>query len=109
MAARVTSWNYAAFGRQVLASEAMVAEMAKRAEKIKAAAEADAPVLEDGPHPGRYKAAFAVSSGVKESKKGRRRAFGRVTNDAPEARWVEYGTTHNPRHRTLGRALDAGR
>jgi hypothetical protein len=83
----------------------MQAEMRRRAELVKARAEASAPVDRTGPHPGRYKQSFRVTSGVREGKT--RRAFGRVTNDAPEAILVEYGSRNNPRHRTLGKALDA--
>lgn len=92
--------------RELLNSDFMKAEMLARAEKVKAAAEAAAPVMEDGPHPGRYKAAFTVSAGT-HGGEHHDRAFGRVENHAPEAFYVEYGTRNNPRYRTLGRALDA--
>jgi hypothetical protein len=95
--------NYAAFGEHVLRADWLVAEMAKRAEKVKATAESIAPVDETGPHPGRYKAAFGIRSGIRPGKK--RRAFATVYNDSPEAFFVEFGTEHNPRHRTLGKAL----
>lgn len=105
--ARITHWDYEAFGEAVLCSPEMVAEMHRRAERVKDAAEATAPVYEQGPHPGRYKESFEVTSGVKEGKT--RRAYGRVTNTAPEAIYVEYGNTNTPRHRTLGHALDAAK
>jgi hypothetical protein len=99
------SHDYGAFDVAVLCAPWMVAEMKRRAELVAAAAVASAPVDEDGPHPGRYKGAFSVESGVRTGKTTR--AYGRVTNDAPEARFVEFGTRNNPRHRTLGKALDA--
>jgi hypothetical protein len=90
----------------MLTMAGMQADMHRRAEAVKAEAEATAPVY-PGPTGGRYKRSFAVSSGVRTGRS--RRAFGRVTNDAPEAFFVEYGTRNNPRHRTLGRALDAAK
>lgn len=90
----------------MLSMPAVQAEMLRRAEKVKALAEAAAPVYETGPHPGRYKAAFEVSSGVRRVPS--RRAYARVTNTAPEALFVEYGNVNTPKHRTLGRALLEG-
>jgi hypothetical protein len=92
---------------KLLTSPEMQAEMRRRAERVAIAARASAPVFEAGPHPGRYKSSFTVSSGVREGRS--RRAYGRVENDAPEAFFVEYGTRNNARHRTLGRALDAAK
>lgn len=98
--------DYEAFDVHVLAAPWMVAEMRRRAEKVKERAEATAPVGgEDDPHRGLYKASFEVDSGVRNEPT--RRAFGRVTNTAPYAIDVEYGSKHNRRYRTLGRALDA--
>lgn len=98
--------DYGGIGAMLRSSE-MQADMRRRAERVAAAAAESAPVYESGPHPGRYKRSFTVSSGVREGRSAR--AFGRVTNDAPEAFFVEYGTRNNPRHRTLGRALDAAK
>jgi Bacteriophage HK97-gp10, putative tail-component len=98
-------WDYKG-GGEMLRTPEMQAEMRRRAEKVAAAAEAAAPVY-PGPRGGQYKKSFSVSSGVRE--RGSRRAFGRVTNDAPEAFYVEYGNRNTPRHRTLGRALDAAK
>jgi hypothetical protein len=100
--------DHAGIGR-MLCSEEMQAHLRLRAEAVKTAAEAIAPVYEQGPHPGRYKAAFSVEVGIKESSKATRRAVAKVVNDAPEARWVEYGTENNPKHRTLGKSLGAAR
>lgn len=101
------SADYQGIG-EMLCSEEIQADMRARAERIAAAAEADAPVgpVSD-PHAGRYKASFSVESGVREGKT--RRAYGRVTNDAPEAVMVEYGNKNIDAHHTLGRALDAAR
>jgi hypothetical protein len=99
-------WDYKG-GADMLTMPGMQAEMRRRAENVQAAAEASAPVYR-GPTGGRYKRSFTTTSGVRD--RGRsRRAFGRVTNDAPEALYVEYGNRNTPRHRTLGRALDAAK
>jgi hypothetical protein len=90
----------------MLTAAGMRADMRRRADNVAAEAEATAPVY-PGPTGGQYKRSFTVSSGVRPGRS--RRAFGRVTNDAPEAFYVEYGTRNNPRHRTLGRALDAAK
>jgi len=92
---------------EMLCSPEMQAEMLRRAEKVKAAAEAMAPFdprSKDGTH---YKDSFEVSSGVREGKT--RRAFGRVTNTDPAAWYVEWGTSDTPRFRVLGKALDHAR
>lgn len=94
--------DYKAFGDHVLRAEWMVAEMASRAEKVKAAAEAiapDAPPIGEG-----YKQSFHVKSGIRKGKKTSR-AYAEVYNDDDAAFFVEFGTKNNPRHRTLGRAL----
>lgn len=94
----------------------MQAEMKRRAEKIEAAAIADAPVgPPSDPHRGEYRDSFKVSSGVETDVKGERRAYGRVRNEASYAVAVEYGnggTSKGPTagaHHTLGRALDHAR
>jgi hypothetical protein len=93
---------------EMLCSEEMQAEMHRRAAKIAVAAEADAPIgPASDPHAGRYKAAFKVESGVREGKT--RRAYGQVTNDSPEAVYVEYGNKNIHAHHTLGRALDSAK
>lgn len=89
---------------ELLKSSAVEAEMLRRARKVLARCEATAPVDTGGPHPGRYKASFSVSSGRR-----RDRAYAMVTNSSPEALFVEYGTRNNPRHRTMGKALDAAK
>jgi hypothetical protein len=97
--------DYAAFDEHVLCAPFMVAEMLRRAELVKARAEATAPydaTSTDGTH---YRDSFSVSAGVRVEKT--RRAYGRVSNDDAAALFVEFGTEHNPRHRTLGNALDA--
>jgi hypothetical protein len=60
--------QYKNFGDAVLRSEWMVAEMRRRAEAVKAAAEALAPVGDPATdsHSGRYKDSFSVSAGVRK-------------------------------------------
>lgn len=101
--------DYAAFDREVLCADWMVAEMAARAEKVLARAVETAPVDVDGKHPGLYKASMKTESGIKTSANGHKRAYGRVSNDAPYAVFVEFGGKATPRHRTLGNALDAAK
>ena len=99
--------DYAAFDEHVLCAPFMVAEMRRRAENVKAFAESHAPYdpnSKDGTH---YRDAFHVEAGVREGKT--RRAFGRVSNSDDAALFVEYGTKNNPRHRTLGNALEAAK
>jgi hypothetical protein len=90
---------------ELLCADFMIAEMARRAENVKGTAEATAP--DAVPLGVGYKYEFEVTSGVKVSKKGTKRAYGRVTNHSDHARAVEYGLGNTPKHRTLGRALDA--
>lgn len=102
--------QYKNFGDAVLRSEWMVAEMRRRAEAVKAAAEALAPVGDPATdsHAGRYKDSFSVSAGVRKRTQGSRRAVGRVVNSSPEATFVEYGSASGtPAYHTMARALDA--
>lgn len=92
---------------ELLKSPEMQAHMLVRAEAAKAFAETEAPVFETGPHPGRYKAAFHVESGIQHHKT--ERAYAELSNDAPEALFVEFGTRNNAAHHTLTRSLDAMR
>lgn len=89
----------------LLTADFMQAEMVRRAEKVKALAESTAP--DAAPLGVGYKYEFRVTGGIKESKKGTKRAVGRVTNDSEHAMWVEFGGQNTPAHRTLGRALRA--
>lgn len=84
---------------EMLVDPFMQGAMHHRAEAIAARAEAIAPVATTGKHRGRYKASFHVTSGIRVAKTTR--AYGRVSNDAPEALAVEYGTANNPAHHTL--------
>lgn len=105
-----------AFGRLVLRSEGMKADMHARADRVKAVFEATAPVgepYEDDHHAGRYKDSAEVESGEMHVPDGRGiRAYGRVTVNDPAAMSIEFGhTASNGRHvegsHTLTRALDA--
>jgi len=96
--------SYRGIGK-LLTADFMQAEMVRRAEHVKALAQSTAP---DAPPYGvGYRYEFAVTSGVKTSKRGTKRAFGRVTNHSEHALWVEFGGQNTPAHRTLGRALRA--
>lgn len=81
----------AAFDEDVLCADWMVAEMLERTEFAKKVAEAIAPVDTGGPHPSRYKDAFSAKAEVGESLNETRRAIGTLSNDAPEAWFVEFG------------------
>lgn len=99
--------SYRGIGQMLIMPEIQL-EMLVRAHAVADFAEATAPVDTGSGHPGRYKASFEVSGGIRRGARAtdrHRRAYGRVTNTAPEALFVEYGTIHNPKHRTLGRAL----
>jgi hypothetical protein len=90
---------------ELLRSPMMQAEMVRRAEKVKARAEATAPVGDkDG---GEYAASFKIESGVKHGKTSR--AYARIANTSDHAAAVEFGWKNTPRYRTLGKALDAAK
>jgi hypothetical protein len=99
--------------RQMLNSPEMVEEMRRRAEHIRHFAEEIAPVAhpwEDDAHRGRYKASFhSDAEPFGGSHPPHSRAEGRVWNDSPEARYVEYGADHRlgfqEGYHTLVRAL----
>jgi hypothetical protein len=97
--------SYAGVG-DLLRSDMVFVEVVRRGHDVAAEGERIAPVDEDGPHPGRYKAAFSVEA---DRRGGARqdRAVARVVNDAPEALAVEFGNRNTPQHATLRRALDA--
>lgn len=94
---------------ELLRSEGVEAELLRRGNLIKAAAEAIAPTgtPPGDPHPGVYRASVTVRS---TRRGGRRndRAVVYVTNNAYYARWVEYGTDRVPAHHVMLRAASAG-
>lgn len=101
--ASVYHHDYAAFRANVLKADWMAAEMYERALRVKARAEATAPFDPNDPDLVHYRDNFDATAGLRED-----RAYGRVSNsDMPTALFVEFGTKNNPRHRTLGNALDA--
>lgn len=113
MADNVVRLNYEGIG-EMLCMPGMQREMLRRAKKVKRRAEQIAPVDtgRDGDTPGEYKASFTASSGIQRRKT--KRAVGTVTSDDPAAFQIEFGTgkpngSRTPRHRTLGKALDAAR
>lgn len=92
--------SYAGIGRMIRSPQ-MQAEMRRRAEKVARRAQAFAPV-----ETGEYKSSFEVSSGARGGFR-RDRAYGRVTNTAPHAVFVEFGSSTVHAHHTLRRALRA--
>jgi hypothetical protein len=102
--------DYSGIGEMIRSPE-MVRVMENLAGKIKAEAEATAPVGDPkrDRHSGRYRASFSVSSGSDGGFR-KNRAYGRVTNISPEAFYVEYGTSKIPaRHILLNAAKKAVR
>jgi len=105
--------DYRAFGEHVLRADWMRANLLARAERVKAAAEADAARYSDTGH---YASSFESSSGTHGGSRGDR-AYGRVRNTDPAAAAIEFGhlsgqtgdTDRRPveGHHTLVRALDA--
>jgi len=77
---------------RMLRAPFMETAMVKVAERIRARAEAAAPVSHDAkdPHRGRYKASFHVRSHA-HGGATHDRAEAIVFNDSPEAYWVEFG------------------
>jgi len=92
----------------MLCSPEMQADMRARAERVAARAEATAPYDADSKDGTHYRDAFSVESGVRGAGKSRR-AYGEVVNSDPAAFPIEHGTSKTPKHRTLGRALDAAK
>lgn len=89
--------------RRMLGTPAMVAAMRHRVERMKAYAEAIAPV-----DTGEYKASFRTASGVRNGI-----AYGRLSNVAPHAIYVEFPHRAAGSDRViagqhiLGRSIDA--
>lgn len=88
---------------QMLRADFMERAMVAVAERIKAAAEVTAPVSEHDAHPGRYKASFHVKSHARGGAT-HDRAEAIVSNDAPEAIFVEYGHHGREPYHTLANA-----
>lgn len=106
--AKVT-FSYEGIG-EMLRSPFVRAEMVRRADKIKEAAEARSPVGDPkkDPHSGRYKRSWHVSS---TDRGGFRhdRASATVYNDSEEAVFVEFGTSRMRGRHVLKGAIDAAR
>lgn len=94
-----------AFDEHLLNAEWMRAAMHERADEAMAFAVSIAPVYEQGPHPGRYKASFEVESGTHGGAHDNR-AWAELRNTSPEALSVEFGTENNIAHHVLTRSLD---
>jgi len=96
--------------RRLLNSEMMKRVVKDRAERIKERAELIAPIgapWEPDEHAGRYKGSFSVEVHT-HGGATRDRAEAIVTNDAPEAQYVEYGHRgREPYHVLLRAAMEA--
>lgn len=94
---------------QMLRSVDMQNAMRVIAERVKQRAEATAPVgdPDQDPHAGRYKNSFYITTGVQRYATAR--AYAEVGNTAPEAVYVEFGTSEQGAHHTLLNALAAAR
>jgi hypothetical protein len=99
--------NYTGIG-EMLRSEFMEAEMLRRASKVLAVCEATAPYDPDPDGDVHYRDAFRVESsragGVHKD-----RAEAKVVNDHPKSFQIEMGTGDTPKHRTMGKAIDAAK
>lgn len=88
---------------RVLASVAMQRALARKLQPAQEFAEHIAPVRS-----GRYKTGdvepggFHIRSGVRDG-----RAYARLYNDTPYARYLEFGTRYMRAQRILGRSVDA--
>lgn len=95
---------------QMLRMPGMQDEMLRRAEVIKAIAQATSPVgTGDDPHSGNYAASWEADS-TSRGGRNRDRAVGYVRNTSYYARWVEYGNGRPsaPAHHVLLRAAEIG-
>lgn len=107
--------DYAAFREAVLQADFMVEEMARRGEKVKAIAEQTAPYDPESTDGDHYRESFELRT-TREGGLRHNRAEAMVVNTDPAAFVIEMGTVRTtkdgrtvrtPKHRTLGRALDA--
>ena len=99
--------NYAGIG-EMLRSEFMEAEMRRRAELVKGVCEATAPYDPDPDGDVHYRDAFRVDS-ARDGGVHKDRAEARVVNDHPKSFQIEMGTGETPKHRTMGKAIDAAK
>lgn len=100
--------NYEGLGKMLRSPEMQAAMHRLIEERVLPAAQAIAPFDPNDPDGMHYRDAFEVSSGVREPTPTRSaRAYGRLTNTDSAAVFVEFGSKNNPKHRVLGRALDA--
>lgn len=93
----------------MLRSDFIKAAMVARANRIKAFAEALAPVGDPttDPHSGLFKSSFHVHS-TNRGGPNHDRAEATVENRAPHAQWVEFGTSRQRGHHTLLHAAKLG-
>lgn len=99
-------FSYSGIG-EMLCSPEMQQGMRQLGERVKARAEANAPVGDpsEDPHAGRYKNSFYLEVGVQHFKTSR--AYAEIGNTAPEAVSVEYGDSANGGAHVLLDALNA--
>lgn len=108
MAGSTFDASYTGIG-EMLRSTFMLREMARRAEKVRDEAIRSAPVgKRQDRHPGRYKASFHLEQTTHGGAHGDR-AAAYVYNDAPEAFYVEFGTSRQQGRHILRNALNAAR
>lgn len=88
--------NYKGVG-EMLTSKQMQKEMEDRARRLEGACVADAPR-----DTGNYATSFRIETGIRPGPKPR--AESKVINDDEAAVYVEFGTSHTPRYRVMGRA-----
>lgn len=100
-------WHYRDFGALLCGPE-MLALMDVTVQKLKAAAEAIAPIGDshEDDHPGLYRSSFETETGVASNGLPGKRAYGRLTNTAPYAAAVEWGNRRAPAQHVMARALD---
>jgi hypothetical protein len=101
-------FSYEGIG-EMLRSPWMEAHMLERADRMKDHAEAIAPVYQgkSDKHRGRYKASFRTHS-IRDGGWRHDRAAGILINDAPEAVFVEFGTSRQRAHGTMREAMISG-
>jgi len=85
--------------QKLLRSAGMVQAMHRRASRIANFAKLISPVVT-----GQYVSSWRIYSGIRNGK-----AWARVENIAPYAKFLEHGTRHMKRQRILGRAVSAAR
>jgi len=84
---------------QLRQADFVVDEMQRRVDLVKGRGEDISPV-----RTGEYKASWHSESGVRDGE-----AYGEVSNTAPHAVFLEYGTRYMDAQHPMGRAIDAAK